>query len=35
MTGVKKFLENIMPYSTGHIMFGDGAKGEKLKGLED
>lgn len=32
MVGVKKFLENIMSYSTGHVMFGDGAKGE-IKGV--
>lgn len=32
MTGVKNYLENIMPYSTGHATFGDGAKGE-IKGV--
>ena len=32
MTGVKKFLENNNSYSTGYVMFGDGAKGE-IKGV--
>ncbi|XP_050887267.1 uncharacterized protein LOC127092437 [Lathyrus oleraceus] len=32
MADVKKFLENIMTYSTGHVTFGDGAKGE-IKGV--
>lgn len=32
MTGVKKFLENIKPYSTGYVTFEDGAKGE-IKGV--
>lgn len=32
MTFVKKFLEIIMPYSTGHLTFRDGAKGE-IKGV--
>ncbi|XP_050896014.1 uncharacterized protein LOC127102712 [Lathyrus oleraceus] len=32
MTGVKKFLENIKPYSIGHVTFGYGAKGE-IKGV--
>lgn len=28
MTGVKTFLENIKSYSTAHVTFGDGDKGE-------
>jgi len=28
MTGVDKYLEDVKPYATSYVTFGDGAKGE-------
>ncbi len=28
MTGVDKYLEDVRPYATSYVTFGDGAKGE-------
>ena len=30
MTGVDKYLEDVRPYATPYVTFGDGAKGEIL-----
>jgi len=30
MTGVDKFLENVRPYTSKYVTFGDGAKGKIL-----